>query len=190
MAVVETRRQPIRVVITQSHITTIGIGTVVMPNIDVVKRGILIGSTTKLGSGSSVVLEGHNLSGSTTLPIATTRVVGTPQMVFTNPIMITHVNRTTNQPLMSSMVVGGYESVDVMYPKGGYQEPSAVTISILDHRNSHYVRLNSNFKYFYFKNNIDPNVHVKMFNSTVKVNVRTSKEYIINAFSYTLKDIT
>jgi len=27
----------------------------------------------------------------------------TPQMVFTNPIMTTHVNRTINQPLMSSM---------------------------------------------------------------------------------------
>jgi len=54
------------------------------------------------------------------LPIATTRVVKALQMVFTNPIMITHVNRTTNGPPMNSMVVGGYKNVDAVNPIGGY----------------------------------------------------------------------
>jgi hypothetical protein len=63
---------------------------------DVVRRGILIGSATKLGSGLGGVSVGRKLSGSSTLPIATIGVVGTPQMVFTNPIMTIHVNRTTN----------------------------------------------------------------------------------------------
>ncbi len=101
-------------------ITTIGIEIVVVPNIDVVKRRILIGFVTKLGSGLRVILARHNLNGSTTLPIVNIGVVGTPQMVFTNLIMITHVNKTTNRPLMSSMVVGRYKSTDVVNPKGGY----------------------------------------------------------------------
>jgi hypothetical protein len=37
--------------------------------------------------------------------MATTRVVGTPQMVLTNLIITTHVNRTTYCPPMNSMVV-------------------------------------------------------------------------------------
>jgi hypothetical protein len=32
-------------------ITTIGVEMVVVPNIDVIKKGVLIGSITKLGSG-------------------------------------------------------------------------------------------------------------------------------------------
>jgi hypothetical protein len=35
------------------------------------------------------------LSRSSRILITTTRVVGTPHMVFTNPIMTTHVNMTT-----------------------------------------------------------------------------------------------
>jgi len=60
------------------------------------------------------------LSGSTTLPITTIGVVGTLQMVFTNPIMIIHVNRTTYQPSMNSMVAKGYKSANAMNSKGGY----------------------------------------------------------------------
>jgi hypothetical protein len=41
-------------------------------------------------------------------------------MVFINPIMITHVNRTVDQPPMSSMVIGKYRSIDVTNPRGGY----------------------------------------------------------------------
>jgi hypothetical protein len=60
---------------------------IVAPNIDVVKRGILIKSTTKLGSGSSGVSIIRNLSQSLALPTTTTGVVGILQMVFTNLIM-------------------------------------------------------------------------------------------------------
>ncbi len=48
-----------------------------MPNIDIVKGGILIGSATKLGSGSDVVLAGWKLSRSIALPTTTTRVIMT-----------------------------------------------------------------------------------------------------------------
>jgi len=48
-----------------------------------------------MGSGSCGFLTRRKLNGSTTLPTSTIRVVGTPQMVFTNPILITHVNMIT-----------------------------------------------------------------------------------------------
>ncbi len=69
---------------------------IVTPSMDVVKRGVLIGSIEKLGSGLGGILARKKLSGSSALPTTTIRVVGTPQMVFTNLIMTTHVNRTTN----------------------------------------------------------------------------------------------
>jgi hypothetical protein len=66
--------------------------TVVAPNIDVVKRGVLIGFTAKLGSGLGGVSIIRNLNQSLAL-LAIIGVVGIPQMVFTNPIMTTHVNK-------------------------------------------------------------------------------------------------
>jgi hypothetical protein len=45
-------------------------------------------------------------------------------------------------------------------------------------------------KYPDFKKDVDPNVHVRMFNSVVKANAKTFEEYIINVFSYTLRDTT
>ncbi len=45
-------------------------------------------------------------------------------------------------------------------------------------------------KYPNFKKNADPNVHVRVFNSIMKVNVATSKKYIVNVFNYTLKNMT
>jgi len=69
---------------------------IVAPSMDVVKREVLIRSIEKLGSGLGGILARKKLSGSSALPTTTTRVVGMPQMVFTNPIMTTHVNRTTN----------------------------------------------------------------------------------------------
>ncbi len=75
-------------------ITTIGVEIIVSPNMDVIKRGVLIKFATKLGSGSDGVLAGRNQS--LALLIAPTRVVGIPQMVFTNLIMTTLVNKTTN----------------------------------------------------------------------------------------------
>jgi len=86
--------------------------TVVAPNIYVVTRGVLIGSTTKLGNELSGISAKKNLNRNTTLPIITIGVVGTPQMVFANPIMIIQVNRNLSRPPMSSMVVGGYKNVD------------------------------------------------------------------------------
>ncbi len=44
------------------------------------------------------------------------------------------------------------------------------------------------FKYFDFKKNVDPDVHVKVFNYEVKENACTFKEYVINAFNYMLRD--
>jgi hypothetical protein len=65
-----------------------------------------------------------------------------------------------------------------------------MTAPILDHKNGHYVRPNRvAFKYLDFKKDVDPDAHVKVFNSLVKANAETSKEYIINVFSYTLKDM-
>jgi len=57
--VVETRRQPIGIIVTQSldvGITTTRVETVVVPTMDVAKKGILIGSATKLGNGLGGVL--------------------------------------------------------------------------------------------------------------------------------------
>jgi hypothetical protein len=41
-------------------------------------------------------------------------------MVFTNPIMNTHANKTTNRPSMSSMATWRYRITYVANPKGGY----------------------------------------------------------------------
>jgi hypothetical protein len=41
-----------------------------------------------------------------------------------------------------------------------------------------------------YKKDVDLNAHVKMFNFAMKVNGKTSREYIINAFRYMLRDIT
>jgi hypothetical protein len=112
---------------------------VVVPSIDVVEREVLIGFATKLGSGSSGVSTVRNLSRSLALKTNITIVVGISQMVFTNPIMTTHVNMTANRPLMSLMVVGGCRSADAVHSRGGYQEPIVVTAPILDHKDGHYV---------------------------------------------------
>jgi len=116
---------------------------VVALNINVVKKVVLIGFVSKLGSGLGGVSARRNLSRSLALPIAITRVIGTPQMVFTNPIMTTHVNRIIDRPPMNSMTAGRYRNVDAVNPRGGHQEPSAIIAQILDHKNGHYVRPNT-----------------------------------------------
>jgi len=69
------------------------------------------------------------------------------------------------------------------------KKPYAIIAPILNHKDGHYVRPNKvALKYLNFEKDVDPNAHVKVFNSTIKTNVETSEEYIINAFSYTLKD--
>jgi hypothetical protein len=87
---------------------------------NVTKRGIIIGYAINLNYGSNGFSMKRNLNRSSRLPMANTRVVGTPQMVFTNPIMTIHVHKTTNRPHMSSIVVGGYKSIDVEDSKGGH----------------------------------------------------------------------
>jgi hypothetical protein len=65
MAIIETWKQHVGIKVTQSLdacITTTRLETVVAPNIDVIKRGVLIRSTTKLGSKSGGVLTIRNLN--------------------------------------------------------------------------------------------------------------------------------
>ncbi len=93
--------------------------TIVALSINVVKWGVLIGSVIKLGSELGGVSIVRNLNQSSALPVTTIGVVHTLQMVFTNLIMTTHVNRTTDGPLMSSMAKG-YKSANVANLKGGY----------------------------------------------------------------------
>jgi hypothetical protein len=95
--IVEIQKQPTKIEVTQSPnvvITTTRVETIVPPNTNVVRGEILIGFTTNLGCGSGGVSARRNLSQSLGLPI--TRIDGTPQMVFTNMIMTTHVNRTVD----------------------------------------------------------------------------------------------
>jgi hypothetical protein len=103
-------------------ITTTRVETVVVATMDVVRKGILIRPITKLGIGMGGISAGRKLNGSMTLPITTTGVVGTPQMVFTNPIMTTHVNRIINRSPMNSMAIGNYKSVDAMNPTRRYRK--------------------------------------------------------------------
>ncbi len=92
---------------------------------------------------------------------------------------------------MKSMVNGRYINVDVVNKIGGYQKSSTVSVPIFYHRNGHYVRPNKIvFMYLDFKKDVDPNVHVKVFNFVVKTNVETSEKYIINVFNYMLKYTT
>jgi hypothetical protein len=91
---------------------------------------------------------------------------------------------------MSSIAARGYKSTDAKDRKGKYRGPFVMTQKKFNHKNGHFVRPNKvALKYIDFKKDVDPNVHVKMFNSMVKANVKTFEEYIINAFSYTLRNM-
>jgi hypothetical protein len=150
--------------------------TVVEPNTDVVRRGILIRPIVKLGSRSGGVSTGKNLSQSLALPAPTTRVVSIPQMGFTNSIMATHGNRTTNQPLMNSMVVRRCRSADVVHLRGRFREPIAITTPIFYYKDGHYVRPNKvALKYPNFKKDVDLDALIKLVNFVVKANAKTSK---------------
>jgi len=92
---------------------------------------------------------------------------------------------------MNSIAFRRYKSTYAKNLKVRYQKPSVIIVGILDHRNGHSIKLNRvALKYLDFKTNVDLNVHVRMFNSLVKANVETSEEYIINVFSYMLRDTT
>jgi len=163
---------------------------VVVPIAYFIKSGILIGSTANLGCGLGRVSTRRNLSKSLGILVVIIGVVATPHMVFTNPIMITHVNKTINQPLMNSMVARWYISIDARNLRRGYQKPSIVTTRITNNKNGHSMKPNMvTLKYPNFKKYVDPNIHVKMFNFVVKSNAKTFEEYIINVFNNMLKDI-
>jgi hypothetical protein len=151
---------------------------------NVAKRGVVIGFAVNLGRGLGGFLMGKSLSRSLRLSTTNARVVGTPLMVFTYPIIIIHVHKTTNEPPMSSIAIGGYRNTYVENPKGEYRGPSIMIQGIFNHKNGHFVKPNKVvFKYLDFRKNVDLNVHVKVFNSVVKVDAKTSKKYIINAFN-------
>ncbi len=54
------------------------------------------------------------------LLVTTIGIVGTPHMLFTNPMMITHVNKIVDQPLMSSIATGGYKNTNAKNSGRGY----------------------------------------------------------------------
>ncbi len=116
--------------------------TIVEPNIRVFRKGVLIKSSTKLGSGSGRISARRNLSWSSALPTTIIEVVGIPQMVFTNSITVIHHNKATYRPLISSMALGGCKNADVVHSKGGYSKPITVTTPIFYHTDGHYVRPN------------------------------------------------
>ncbi len=58
-------------------ITTIGVEVIVVPNMDFVRRGMVIASVTNLGCGSNGFSMGRNLR-SLGLPVTNTGVIGTP----------------------------------------------------------------------------------------------------------------
>jgi hypothetical protein len=65
VVVIETQRQHARIGVTQSldvGIPTIGMEMVVAPNMDVVRKGTLIGFATNLGSGLGGILLGRTLN--------------------------------------------------------------------------------------------------------------------------------
>ncbi len=99
-------------------------------------------------------------------------------MLFTNPIVTTHVNRIADWPLTNSIAMGRYRSTDAENSRGGYWKPFVVTARIPDHINGHAMRPNKvALKYLDLKKNVDPNVHVKVFNSAMKANAKTFEEY-------------
>jgi hypothetical protein len=79
--VVETYKQPAGIEVTQSLnvvITTIGVDMVVKPNMNVVRRGIFIGSIVNLDHGLGGFSTGKSLNRSSRLLAKNIRVVGTP----------------------------------------------------------------------------------------------------------------
>jgi hypothetical protein len=104
-------------------------------------------------------------------------------MVFINLIITTHMNMTTNWPLVSSMAAGRYKSANAMNPREGYWEPYAITTQIFEHKNGHYIRPNKVIqKYLTFKKDANPMLMLKCS----IVHAKTFEKHIINVFSYML----
>jgi hypothetical protein len=117
--------------------------TIVEPNIKLVRKRIIIRFATKLGSELGGVSAKRNLSRNSMLPIPITRVVGIPEMVFTNQIMTSHGNNIVNQILMTLMAAGRCRSVDDLHSKGGFREPIVVIAPISYQKDNRYVKLNN-----------------------------------------------
>jgi hypothetical protein len=118
--VAETQRQIIGIEVTQPLniiIITTRVNTVVAPNMNVGKKGIITEFAVNLSCESDKFSKGTSLNRSSGLPMTNTRVVGTPQMVFTNPIMIIHVHKTIDRPSMNLIVARGYRSTNAKDPK-------------------------------------------------------------------------
>jgi hypothetical protein len=64
----------------------------------------------------------------------------------------------------------------------GFVRKSCKTLLITTH--------NVALKYLDFKKNVDPYVHVRMFNFVMKENALIFEKFIINASSYTLRHTT
>ncbi len=192
VVVVKIQRQPIKIEVTQPLnvvIPTTGMETVVAPDTNFVSGRVLIGFVANLGHGLGKVSVGRNLSRSLGILTTTIKVVGTPQMVFTNPIMTTHV--TTDEPSRSSIVTRGYISTYVENLRRGYRKSSIIIAIISNHINGHFVRPNRVVvKHLDFKKDVDFDVHVKVLTFAMKANAETSEKCIINVFSYTLKNAT
>jgi hypothetical protein len=89
MIIVKTWRQLVGIKVTQSFdaiITTTGVETIVAPNMNVVRKRIVIGSIANLGRESDEFSAKKILNRNSGPLVANTRVVGRTQMVFTNPI--------------------------------------------------------------------------------------------------------
>jgi hypothetical protein len=67
--------------------------TIVEPNMNVARREIIIGSVVNLDHGLGGFFARKSLSKSLGLLAINIKVVRTPQMVFTNIIMTTHVHK-------------------------------------------------------------------------------------------------
>ncbi len=81
MAIAKIWRQHVEIKITRPFnviISTIEVETVVAPNINFVRSGVLSRSVMNLGCGLGGFLEGRTLNRSSKVPALTTRVVGTP----------------------------------------------------------------------------------------------------------------
>jgi hypothetical protein len=115
---------------------------VVVPTAYFVKSGILIGFTTNFDCGLGGVSTRRNLNRSLGIPITIIGVVATPHMVFTNPTIITHVNKTIDRPLMNSMDARRYICIDARNLGRGYQKPYVITTRITNKKNGHSMRPN------------------------------------------------
>jgi hypothetical protein len=96
---------------------------------------MVIGSATNLGCGLGGILVKRNLRMSLKLLVVNIKVVGTPKIVFTNPIKTTQV-----RPPMTSITIRGYRNTDAENSKGRHYEPSITIHGIPTHRNGHFVK--------------------------------------------------